>query len=130
MSGISTTYFDSRLGGDFDVLESSGTVKQGDGKGPGTGKRAGRKRKGSASGWPVGFDTERYRRRNTVERRFQKIKAWCGLATRYDKTPEARGLGKRVGGRRGSPASHNPKNSVISAQAGQLPTFSREYHGS
>ncbi|MFJ9975121.1 IS5/IS1182 family transposase, partial [Streptomyces sp. NPDC090621] len=30
----------------------------------------------------------RYRQRNTVERCFQKIKTWRGLATRYDKSPE------------------------------------------
>lgn len=36
----------------------------------------------------MSFDPVRYRRRNTVERCFQKIKTWRGLATRYDKSPE------------------------------------------
>ncbi|MFI6917585.1 transposase [Streptosporangium sp. NPDC050284] len=54
-----------------------------------TDQRANRKKKGSAGGRPVDFDPERYRRRNTVERCFQKIKTWRGLATRYDKTQES-----------------------------------------
>lgn len=52
-------------------------------------QQANRKKKGAAGGRPVGFDPERYRQRNTVERCFQKIKTWRGLATRYDKTPES-----------------------------------------
>jgi transposase len=51
-------------------------------------QQANRKKKGSAGGRPVGFDPKRYQQRNTVERCFQKIKTWRGLATRYDKTPE------------------------------------------
>ncbi len=54
-----------------------------------TDQQANRKKRGSAGGRPVGFDPERYRQRNTVERCFQKIKTWRGLATRYDKTPES-----------------------------------------
>lgn len=54
-----------------------------------TDQRADRKKKGAAGGRPVVFDPERYRQRNTVERCFQKIKAWRGLATRYDKAPES-----------------------------------------
>ncbi|MFF1908530.1 IS5 family transposase [Kitasatospora sp. NPDC058218] len=50
---------------------------------------ANRKRKGSAGGRPVAFDPDRYKQRNHVERCFQKIKAWRGLATRYDKSPES-----------------------------------------
>ncbi|SDS58845.1 Transposase [Streptomyces sp. TLI_053] len=50
---------------------------------------ANRKRKGSAGGRPVTFDPDRYKRRNTVERCFQKLKTWRGLATRYDKSPES-----------------------------------------
>ncbi|MET8335990.1 hypothetical protein ABZV14_44845 [Streptosporangium canum] len=46
-------------------------------------------KRGSAGGRPVLFDPERYRQRNTVERCFQKIKTWRGLATRYDKAPES-----------------------------------------
>ncbi|WP_133061786.1 transposase [Streptosporangium minutum] len=43
----------------------------------------------AAGGRPVTFGPERYRQRNTVERCFQKIKTWRGLATRYDKAPES-----------------------------------------
>jgi transposase len=53
-----------------------------------TDQQANRKKKGSAGGRPVSFDPVRYQRRNTVERCFQKIKTWRGLATRYDKTPQ------------------------------------------
>jgi transposase len=44
-----------------------------------------RKRRGSRGGRPVNFDTDRYRGRNVVERGFNRIKNWRGLATRYDK---------------------------------------------
>ncbi len=44
-----------------------------------------RKRKGSAGGRPPGFDAEAYKGRNVVERAFNKVKQWRGLATRYDK---------------------------------------------
>lgn len=54
-----------------------------------TDQQANRKKRGSAGGRPVGFDPQRYRQRNTVERCFQKIKTWRGLATRHDKTPES-----------------------------------------
>ena len=54
-----------------------------------TDQQANRKKKGSAGGRPVGFDPDRYKQRNTVERCFQKIKTWRGLATRYDKSPES-----------------------------------------
>ena len=36
-------------------------------------------------GRPVGFDSEDYKNRNVVERAFNKLKNWRGLATRYDK---------------------------------------------
>jgi transposase len=52
-------------------------------------QQANRKKKGSAGGRPVSFDRQRYKGRNTVERCFQKIKTWRGLATRYDKSPES-----------------------------------------
>jgi transposase len=52
-----------------------------------TDQQANREKKGSAGGWPVAFDTERYKQRNTIERCFQKIKTWRGLAARYDKSP-------------------------------------------
>jgi transposase len=50
---------------------------------------ANRKRRGSAGGRPVSHDAERYKERNTVERAINKIKAWRGLATRYDKKPDS-----------------------------------------
>lgn len=34
----------------------------------------------------LGFDKQRYGRRNAIERCFAKLKQWRGLATRYDKT--------------------------------------------
>ncbi|SOE33865.1 Transposase DDE domain-containing protein [Streptomyces sp. OK228] len=46
-----------------------------------------RKRKGSKGGRPVGHDADLYMERNTVERLINKLKAWRGIATRYDKTP-------------------------------------------
>ncbi len=39
----------------------------------------------SAAGRSVGFDAEDYKNRNVVERAFNKLKNWRGLATRYDK---------------------------------------------
>ena len=44
-----------------------------------------RKNKGSRGGRPVGFDAADYKNRNVVERAFNHIKNWRGLATRYDK---------------------------------------------
>ena len=44
-----------------------------------------RKRKGSNGGRPPKFDTEAYKGRNVVERSFNVLKQWRGLATRYDK---------------------------------------------
>ncbi len=44
-----------------------------------------RKRRGSRGGRPPAFDAETYRRRNVVERSFNTVKQWRGLATRYDK---------------------------------------------
>ena len=44
-----------------------------------------RRRKGSAGGRPVGFDTDRYKARNVVERCFNRLKQWRALATRYTK---------------------------------------------
>lgn len=50
---------------------------------------ANRKKKGSRGGRPVGHDADLYKERNTVERLINKLKAWRGIATRYDKTPES-----------------------------------------
>ena len=44
-----------------------------------------RRRRGSRGGRPVNFDAGRYRDRNVVERAFNQLKNWRGLATRYDK---------------------------------------------
>ncbi len=48
-----------------------------------------RKKRGSRGGRPVTYDAELYKERNTVERLINKLKAWRGIATRYDKTPES-----------------------------------------
>lgn len=47
--------------------------------------RAARLRKGSRGGRPPGFDVERYKKRNTVERAINKLKQFRAVATRYDK---------------------------------------------
>jgi putative transposase len=44
-----------------------------------------RKAQGSHGGRPPAFDAETYRHRNTVERGFNRLKHWRGIATRYDK---------------------------------------------
>ena len=44
-----------------------------------------RQAKGSAGGRPPAFDAELYGLRNTVERGFNRLKQWRGVATRYDK---------------------------------------------
>jgi transposase len=46
---------------------------------------ANRRRRGSAGGRPVAYDKTVYKARNVVERAFNTIKHWRGLATRYDK---------------------------------------------
>jgi transposase len=61
-------------------------------------QQANRKKKGSAGGRPVTYDKERYKQRNTVERCFQKIKTWRGLATRYDKAPDSYAAGLHLRG--------------------------------
>lgn len=47
--------------------------------------RAARLRKGSRGGRPPGFDEERYKKRNTVERAVNRLKNFRAVATRYDK---------------------------------------------
>lgn len=44
-----------------------------------------RARRGSRGGRPVDFDARDYKGRNVVERCFNQLKNWRGLATRYDK---------------------------------------------
>jgi transposase len=44
-----------------------------------------RERRGSAGGRPVNFDKVLYKRRNVVERCFNRFKNWRAVATRYDK---------------------------------------------
>lgn len=48
-----------------------------------------RKKKGSRGGRPLTHDAQAYKRRNSVERCIRQIKAWRGLATRYDKSAES-----------------------------------------
>ncbi len=44
-----------------------------------------RRNRGSAGGRPVDFDADTYRDRNVIERSYNQLKQWRGLATRYDK---------------------------------------------
>ncbi|GAA3419668.1 hypothetical protein GCM10018952_60080 [Streptosporangium vulgare] len=48
-------------------------------------QRANRHRRGSAGGRPTGFDAERYKKRNVVERAINRLKNFRAMATRYDK---------------------------------------------
>lgn len=48
-----------------------------------------RKKKGSRGGRPISHDAGLYKERNTVERLINKLKAWRGIATRYDKSTES-----------------------------------------
>lgn len=47
--------------------------------------KAARLRRGSRGGRPPGFDMERYKDRNTVERAIGKLRQFRAVATRYDK---------------------------------------------
>jgi transposase len=49
-------------------------------------QQANRVRRGSAGGRPPAFDKTAYRRRNIVERCFDRFKQYRAIATRYDKT--------------------------------------------
>lgn len=44
-----------------------------------------RKAKGSQGGRPPSFNAETYKKRNSVERSYLRLKQWRGVATRYDK---------------------------------------------
>jgi transposase len=59
---------------------------------------ANRKKRGSTGGRPVSHDVELYKERNTVERLINKLKAWRGIATRYDKTPASHLAGLHLPG--------------------------------
>nr|WP_240466423.1 IS5 family transposase [Streptomyces sp. S5] len=48
-------------------------------------QRANRRRRGSAGGWPTGFDRDHNRRRNEVERTINRLKNSRAVASRYDK---------------------------------------------
>jgi transposase len=48
-----------------------------------------RARRGATGGRPPTFDRGAYRRRNVVERCFQRLKQFRAIATRYDKTAES-----------------------------------------
>jgi transposase len=43
----------------------------------------------SRCGRPIGFDRQTHHLRNVVERCFNRLKQWRGLATRYDKIRES-----------------------------------------
>lgn len=43
-----------------------------------------RKNRGSRGGRPTGFDNERYKKRNTVERTINRLKGFRAVATRYE----------------------------------------------
>lgn len=44
-----------------------------------------RRNRGSTGGRPIDFDADTYKDRNVIERSYNKLKQWRGLATRYDK---------------------------------------------
>ncbi|MGA5069130.1 hypothetical protein ACPB9E_36130 [Streptomyces exfoliatus] len=50
-----------------------------------TDSQAARQRRGSPSGRAPGFNEERYKKRNTVERAISKVRPARAVATRYDK---------------------------------------------
>ena len=75
-------------------------------------QKANRRKRGSAGGRPPAFDAERYKDRNTVERAFNKLKAFRAVATRYDKlTSSIRAPSTSPRSRSGfATPSHDPRN--------------------
>ncbi|SEG96233.1 hypothetical protein SAMN05216223_1431 [Actinacidiphila yanglinensis] len=55
-----------------------------------------RRKKGSRGGLPVIHDADFFAERNSVERLINRLKAWRGIATRYDKVPEGCFAGFRL----------------------------------
>jgi transposase len=49
-------------------------------------QQANRRRRGRAGGRPPAFDPKIYKRRNVIERCFNRLKQYRAIATRYDKT--------------------------------------------
>lgn len=52
-------------------------------------QQAGRLRRGAKGGRPPAFDPQIYKRRNIVERCFNRLKQYRAIATRYDKTAQS-----------------------------------------
>ena len=52
-------------------------------------QQANRARRGRAGGRPPAFDPVAYKRRNVVERCFNRLKQYRAIATRYDKTAQS-----------------------------------------
>ncbi len=48
-----------------------------------------RARRGRLGGRPPAFDRDTHKRRNLVERCFNRLKQWRGIATSYDKTAQS-----------------------------------------
>ncbi len=44
-----------------------------------------RTERGSRGGRPVSYDAQDYKQRDLIERAFNRLKKWRGIATRYDK---------------------------------------------
>ncbi|MFF7652534.1 hypothetical protein ACFZCY_22400 [Streptomyces sp. NPDC007983] len=61
-------------------------------------QRGRRLRRGSRSGRPLASDRETYKQRNTVERCINRLKQWCGIATRYETTATTCLAGLHVAG--------------------------------
>ncbi|MEV0254299.1 hypothetical protein AB0H82_08515 [Streptomyces sp. NPDC050732] len=60
--------------------------------------RGHRQRRGSQGGRLPAYDGEAYKQRNTVERCINRLKQWCGMATRYEKTATIHPAGLHIAG--------------------------------